>query len=179
MSIFASEQFRLSASIEEVAAGRSLAESPGAAFDCPIPPSGIRKATRSFESWKGRKKAKTVVFAEEDDVLLVEKWIIPKVHCHNKEEVSALPSVREVHWDDYNLIFPVENWLQPDGHNQLSFPRTRYVRNVPDSEAEDLDGDIEMLDFDAPATSAAMDSLADCLSRLRVDWVMSPLGRYF
>lgn len=110
-----------------------------------------------------------MVFTEEDDVLLVEKWIIPRVHCHNKEEVSALPSIREVHWDDYSLIVPVDSWLEPDGHNQLSFPRTLYVRNVPDSEAEDLDGDVEMLGFDAPGTSAAMDSPADCLSRLRVD----------
>ena len=35
-------------------------------------------------------------------------------------------------------------WLEPDGRNQLHFPRTRFVRDGRDPQLEDDDGDIVM-----------------------------------
>ncbi|KAL8785595.1 MAG: hypothetical protein Q9195_008581 [Heterodermia aff. obscurata] len=38
----------------------------------------------------------------------------------------------------------VNCWIEPDGHNQLHFPRTRFIRDGPDPEMVDDDGDIDM-----------------------------------
>lgn len=51
-----------------------------------------------------------------------------------------------VRWDHYDKVYEVDTWIVPDGHNQLHFPRTKWIRDVPDPAVEDLDGDIEMRD---------------------------------
>ena len=44
------------------------------------------------------------------------------------------------------LLSPVERYLEPDGHNQLNFPRTKWIRDVPTWEDVDADGDVDMVD---------------------------------
>ena len=40
----------------------------------------------------------------------------------------------------------VDRYLEPHGRTQLHFPQTKWIRNVPDWDAENDDGDIEMID---------------------------------
>ncbi|MCJ1267673.1 hypothetical protein MMC22_007559 [Lobaria immixta] len=40
-------------------------------------------------------------------------------------------------WDEAVLQFEVSRWIEPDGHNQLHFPRTKWMRDVPDWSVED------------------------------------------
>lgn len=87
-----------------------------------------------------KKTAKTVVWADDkNEVHLVEKWIVTHIHIHQ-------PANGHVRWDHYDKVYPVDTWIVPDGHNQLHFPRTKWIRDVPDGAFEDLDGDIEMRD---------------------------------
>ncbi|MCJ1458050.1 hypothetical protein MMC28_008420 [Mycoblastus sanguinarius] len=113
-----------------------------------------------------REKAKSVVFAEEkNEVHLVEKWIVRELHIHSRPN-------GHVRWDHYDEVWPVDRWIVPHGHDQLHFPRTRWVRDVPDSGFEDLDGDIEMLDaagVGEQGVSTTADVLVDAFSRLRLD----------
>ena len=102
--------------------------------------SETRGALRPRGSVKKLKKAKTVVWAEEkNEVHLVDKWIITHIHVWQPEN-------GHVRWDHYDKVYPVETWIVPDGHNQLHFPRTKWMRDVPEAALEDLDGDIEMFD---------------------------------
>ena len=39
-----------------------------------------------------------------------------------------------------------ERYLEPDGHNQVSFPRTKWIRDGPSVDDVDFDGDVEMCD---------------------------------
>jgi len=188
LSPFASEQSRL---FVRAAANDDLRFCYQNQFETYYSPSlahGVIKASGTFESCEGRRQAKTVRFVEEDEVLLVNSWIIPGLHQHQKastpydveekelddQEVSAQPKPepvvkRHVHFDDYNSYLDVENYLEPDAHNQLSFPRTTYPREVPDFEVDDGDGDIAMEDFDAPGTLASIESLVDAFALLSLD----------
>ena len=87
-----------------------------------------------------KKTAKTVVWADDqNEVHLVERWIVTHLHIHQPEN-------GHVRWDHYDKVYSVDKWIVPDGHNQLHFPRTKWIRDVPDAAFEDLDGDIEMRD---------------------------------
>ncbi len=101
--------------------------------------SETRGALRPQGSVK-KKTAKTVVWADDkNEVYLVEKWIVKHLHIHQ-------PANGHVRWDHYDKVYLVDTWIVPDGHNQLHFPRTKWIRDVPDAVVEDLDGDIEMHD---------------------------------
>ena len=97
--------------------------------------------TRGALRPRGSKKtAKTVVWADDkNEVHLVENWIVKHIHIHQ-------PFNGHVRWDHYDKVYEVDTWIVPDGHNQLHFPRTKWIRDVPDPAVEDLDGDIEMRD---------------------------------
>ena len=40
----------------------------------------------------------------------------------------------------------VGNYLEPDGRNQVNFPRTKWIRDGPTGDDVDNDGDVEMSD---------------------------------
>ena len=81
-----------------------------------------------------------VTFAEEkNQTILVDTWIDPLIHQYHGGN-GHVRFYRLLH------ITEVFRWIKPDGHNQINFPRTIWIRNVPDAAAEDDDGDIEMLD---------------------------------
>ena len=102
----------------------TLSENRGA-----LRPQGIKKKT-----------AKTVVWADDkNEVHLVEKCIVTHIHIHQLAN-------GHVRWDHYDKVYPVDTWIVPEGHNQLHFPRTKWIRDVPDVAFEDLDCDIEMRD---------------------------------
>ena len=101
--------------------------------------SETRGALRPQGSAK-KKTAKTVVWADDkNEVHLVEKWIVKHLHIQQPEN-------GHVRWDHYDKVYLIDTWIVPDGHNQLHFPRTKWIRDVPDAAVEDLDGDIEMRD---------------------------------
>ena len=101
--------------------------------------SDIRGALRPQGS-KKKRTAKTVVWADDqNEVHLVERWIVTHLHIHQPEN-------GHVRWDHYDQVYSVDRWIVPDGHNQLHFPRTKWIRDVPEAAFEDLDGDIEMRD---------------------------------
>ena len=84
-----------------------------------------------------------MAFAEwKNQVLLVESWIDRRVHVHKKlrDGAGTVEFACEFVYPD------LERWIEPDGHNQINFPRTKWIRGVPDPTLEDCDGDIEMLD---------------------------------
>ncbi|MCJ1271035.1 hypothetical protein MMC22_010934 [Lobaria immixta] len=90
------------------------------------------------EQREKRKGKKTVAFAEElNEVYEVEYWFDPRIHKHRE--------VRFRFCEDVTVV-EVFRWIVPDGHNQLHFPRTKWVRDVPDWSVEDQDGDVEMGD---------------------------------
>ena len=41
----------------------------------------------------------------------------------------------------------VDNYLEPDGRNQVNFPRTKWIRDGPTGDDVDNDGDVEMSDI--------------------------------
>ncbi|MCJ1257255.1 hypothetical protein MMC24_005080 [Lignoscripta atroalba] len=87
------------------------------------------------------KKKKSVVFAEwKNQTRLVDSWIDRRVHVHR-------PGAGTVRFACEVVYTGLSRWIEPDGHNQLHFPRTKWIRDVPDP-VEDLDGDVEMLDAD-------------------------------
>lgn len=82
-----------------------------------------------------RKAKKSVAFAEDlNEVHVVENWFDPSIHKHREIRFR---------WGIWEMI-EVSRWIEPDGHNQLHFPRTKWVRDVPDWSVEDQDGDVEM-----------------------------------
>lgn len=82
-----------------------------------------------------KKGKKSVAFAEElNEVYEVEKWFDRRIHKHREIRFR---------WGYWQSI-EVSRWIEPDGHNQLHFPRTKWVRDVPDWSVEDQDGDVEM-----------------------------------
>ena len=78
---------------------------------------------------KKKKKSKTVSFALENNTMqVVDRWII------------------KVCFAEYDEVLDVDRWIEPHGRDQLNFPRTRFVCDKLDADAEDDDGDMEMLD---------------------------------
>lgn len=105
--------------------------SPHAPTPSPSPPAKVEK-----------KKKKSVAFAlERNETRLVDKWYINTWGHKHPTRPNGRVGIHEV-----VLVMFVANWLQPDGHNQLHFPRTKWIRDVPDWDVEDDDGDIGMLD---------------------------------
>ena len=83
-----------------------------------------------------KKVKKSVAFAEElNEVYEVENWFDRRIHKHR--EIRFGWGVAVTH--------EVSRWIEPNGHQQLHFPRTKWVRDVPDWSAEDQDGDLEMV----------------------------------
>lgn len=50
-----------------------------------------------------------------------------------------------VRWGE-QLVWTVDRYLEPYGHTQLHFPETKWIHDVPSWDAENDDGDIEMID---------------------------------
>ena len=50
-----------------------------------------------------------------------------------------------VRWGE-QLVWTVDRYLEPCGYTQLHFPQTKWIRDVPGWDAENDDGDIEMID---------------------------------
>ncbi|KAL9077679.1 MAG: hypothetical protein Q9161_000051 [Pseudevernia consocians] len=94
-------------------------------------PNDAARPTQRLEQPKviKKKNPKTVSFALENNTTqVVDRWII------------------KVRWARYDEVFDVDRWIEPHGHNQLNFPRTKFVRDGPDADAEDDQGDVEMID---------------------------------
>ena len=84
---------------------------------------------KAIKKKKKKKKSKTVSFAlENNKTQVVDRWII-KV-CFAK----------------YDEILDVDRWIEAHGRDQLNFPRTRFVCDRLGADAEDDDGDVEMVD---------------------------------
>ena len=78
---------------------------------------------------KKKKKLKTVSFALENNTTqVVDRWI------------------RNVGFARYDEVFDVERWIEPHGRAQLHFPKTKFISEGPDVDAEDDEGDVEMVD---------------------------------
>ncbi|KAL9127434.1 MAG: hypothetical protein Q9175_007735 [Cornicularia normoerica] len=78
---------------------------------------------------KKKKKPKTVSFALENNTTqVVDRWI------------------KKVGWARWDEVFDVDRWIEPHGRDQLNFPKTRFIRDGPDGDAEDDQGDVEMVD---------------------------------
>ena len=83
-----------------------------------------------------KKVKKRVAFAEElNEVYVVENWFDRRIHKHREIRFR---------WGK-KYVIEGSRWIKPDGHNQLHFPRTKWVRDVPDWSVEDQDGDVEMV----------------------------------
>ena len=122
----------------------------------------LDEASPSHRSEKKRKKTKTVAFAPEDDneVHLVENWL-GELNFHSRSE-------GHVRFYRYHAYYTFDRWIEPHDHTQLHFQRTKWIRDIPDSGLEDLDGDIEMLDAVQEGVPATVESLAEALSRVRL-----------
>lgn len=84
-------------------------------------PKAIRK--------KKKKKPKTVSFALENNTTqVVDRWIV------------------KVCWARHDEVFDVDRWIEPHGRDQLHFPKTKFIRDGPEADAEDDEGDVEMVD---------------------------------
>ena len=68
----------------------------------------------------------------------MSSWIDPKVFKHRAIDWK-------VRFHDYALVWEHPRWIEPDGQQQLHFPRTRWIRDGPDPSLEDHEGDIEMV----------------------------------
>ena len=78
---------------------------------------------------KKKKKAKTVSFALENNTTqTVDRWI------------------KKVCWARWDEVLDVDNWIEPHGREQLNFPTTKFIHDGPDADAEDDEGDVEMVD---------------------------------
>ena len=97
-----------------------------------------------LESKSKSKKVKRVVIAEDKNMYKeVENWIVPWRDQHDCSKSMS----RHAHWDVYDAVYEFEPYLHDEGaQSQLHFPRTKFIRNVPDVEFEDSDGDIAMSD---------------------------------
>ncbi|CAD6564453.1 MAG: hypothetical protein ASARMPREDX12_002666 [Alectoria sarmentosa] len=86
-------------------------------------PKAIRKKK------KKKKKPKTVSFALENNTTqVVDRWIV------------------KVCWARHDEVFDVDRWIEPHGRDQLHFPKTKFIRDGPEADAEDDEGDVEMVD---------------------------------
>lgn len=64
---------------------------------------------------------KSVAFAEMVEVCVVSRWIDPKIHKHRE-------SRGRLAWGIFKE-YEVSRWIEPDGHNQLHFPRTKWIED--------------------------------------------------
>ena len=97
---------------------------------------------------KDKKKKKTVQFAaeEKNEVLLVTRWIEPRIHCHTAYDPAD--DDRHVQWYETVTVRLFEGYLEPYGHTQLHFPSTKHARVCDaygDPADEDDAGDVVML----------------------------------
>ena len=76
----------------------------------------------------------------------------PRIHKHRENRNTCF-----IEWSDDDFIYENPRWIEPHGHQQLHFPRTRWIREVPDLDFEDDDGDVEMVDADVDMTDADTD----------------------
>lgn len=115
-------------------ADRSLA----GPFSHPSPP---RATGATATGKKGGKKS--VGFAlEKNEIFPVDRWVDPAVHVHGQrdERRGCIVDFAE----EVEYLVDLERWIVPDGRNQIHFPRTKWVRDVPDADLEDDDGDLVM-----------------------------------
>lgn len=85
-----------------------------------------------------KKKKKTVRFdLDRNETVEVGDWYIQTWGIGKK--------YWGVRWGLW-VVDTFEPYLEPDGHNQLHFPRTKWIRDVPSWDEENDDGDIEMID---------------------------------
>lgn len=121
---------------EELGFSAPVLESPNTSFG--ISALALESPPRQQQEKKKKKGKKTVAFAEElNEVYEVEYWFDRRIHKHREIRFR---------WDEAVVVFEVSRWIESDGHNQLHFPRTKWVRDVPDWSVEDQDGDVEMAD---------------------------------
>lgn len=93
----------------------------------PEQPKAITRETNT--KTKKKKKPKTVSFALDNNTTrIVDRWIVKVTFADFYEELE------------------VERWIEPHGRHQRSFPRTTFVRDGPDVEDEDDEGDVVMGD---------------------------------
>lgn len=93
------------------------------------------------------KPKKTVSFAPTE---LVQEYI--RWNWEDESAVSELigsPYERRFKRAKFSLPFfgrmvYFERYLEPDGHNQVNFPRTKRIRDVPTWDGVDDDGDVDM-----------------------------------
>lgn len=98
------------------------------ASSSPLPPVRVKK----------KKKNKSVRFdLDRNETVEVGDWIV-------RTWVTG-DSYSGVRWGE-QLVWTVECYLEPHGHTQLHFPETKWIRDVPSWDAENDDGDIEMID---------------------------------
>ncbi|MCJ1373351.1 hypothetical protein MMC20_004579 [Loxospora ochrophaea] len=78
----------------------------------------------------------------QNQTQIVTRWIDKRKHQFSikRDGTPRVRFCREV------IVCHVDNWIVPHGHTQLSFPRTKWIREVPDPELEDWEGDVGMED---------------------------------
>ena len=100
---------------------------PEATAPSPSPPARVKK-----------KKKKSVKFdLERNETIEVGEWYA--------QTWGTGDSYSGVRWG-MELQWTVERYLEPYGHTQLHFPQTKWIRDVPNWDAENDDGDIDMID---------------------------------
>ncbi|MCJ1469040.1 hypothetical protein MMC07_007672 [Pseudocyphellaria aurata] len=113
----------------------SESDSPDTSFDDSA--LSLESPPRPEPAQPAKKAKKTVGFdLARNEVYEVDYWFDRRIHKHREIRFG---------WGIEETI-EVSRWIEPDGHNQLHFPRTKWVRDVPDWTVEDQDGDVEMLD---------------------------------
>ncbi len=84
------------------------------------------------------KKKKSVKFdLDRNQTVEVGNWYV--------QTWGTGDSLYGVRWG-MKLVWIVDRYLEPHGRNQLHFPQTKWIRDVPSWDAENDDGDIEMID---------------------------------
>lgn len=84
------------------------------------------------------KKKKSVKFdLDRNETVEVGNWYV--------RTWGTGDSYSGVRWGE-ELVWRVERYLEPHGHTQLHFPETKWIHDVPGWDAENDDGDIEMID---------------------------------
>ena len=114
--------------VEDLAAGLHGLSLHGSTAPLPKPARGKAKGKKS------------VAFAlERNETRSVDYWFVETWGDGYHRYTGHVKFARIFTWIEY------PRWIEPHGHTQLHFPRTKYVRDVPDWQDEDGDGDIAML----------------------------------
>ena len=136
--------------------------------------------SRLFTSLKPQAKKKSVRFALWKNESLVSE---PDSHVLRVARGIQSGGVRFSHvdWDEY------PRYLKRTGSTQLHFPNTKWIRDVPGTELEDDDGDIQMLGCDGgdiemldceDSVDGPLDTLSSFRSSLEEDTAPGPLDRW-